>query len=290
MPNHVLGLWYVKVAAVAPKPAAPASDYDVEPPAPPSPAPVRQSAFDGNVERPRPTPHVNPYMESVNQAHAQRQTNTAAAEQAHQQRMAADKARRDQQMQQDMGKVQGVRNRMDEVRTEHVGEMAAMHQRLDNANTAIDEHQTGAPRSQRLNIGADRENVQAARAAAPEMVRQERAAEAARRPQSVSDLERTYKQWGAGDAWRHAGSMGLNQQDVVSPLVDMAGRTTRADNQAFLGQAQSRLRDLQRWSKTPGAARPKSRVSRNQRLRQFSDQHSADKSPLASSYRRWGLR
>jgi hypothetical protein len=230
-------------------------------------------------------------MDIVNESQAKRQSNAAASEQAHQQRMAADKARRDQQMQQDMGKVQGVRKRMDEVRTEHVGEMAAMNQRLDNANTVIDQHQTGAPRSQMLNIGADRENVQAARAAAPEMVRQERAAEAARRPPSVSDLERTYKQWGAGDAWQHAGSMGLNPGSVVSPLVDMAGRTTRADNQAYLSQAQNRRADLERWSRSPTARRPRPKISPNQRLRQYSNEYNADRtSPMAPSYRRWGLR
>jgi hypothetical protein len=279
--SRVLGLWYLKLAADIPKPVAP------------SPAVNAPSNPEGAVKpiAPAPAPHVNPYMESVNQAHAQRQANTASAEQAHQQRMAADKARRDQQMQQDMGKVQDVRNRMDEVRTEHVGEMAAMNQRLDNANTVIDQHQTGAPRSQMLDIGPDRENVQAARAAAPEMVRQERAAEAARRGPSVSDLERTYKQWGAGDAWQHAASMGLNPGDVISPLVDTAGRTTRADNQAYLSQAQNRLADLQRWSRSPTAKRPKPRMSTNARLRQYSDEYSADKThPMASSYRRWGLR
>jgi len=278
MPDNTLGLWYVKVAAD--------TDYDVGAPAP-TQKPVPQSAFNG----PTPAPHANPYMGIVNESQAKRRSNAATSEQAHQQRMAADKARRDQQMQQDMGRVRKVRSDMDQARTEHVGEMAAMNQRLDNANTAIDEQQTGAPRSQRLNIGADRGNVQAARAAAPEMVRQERAAEAARRPPSVSDLERTYKQWGAGDAWQHAGSMGLNPQDVVSPLVDTAGRTTRAANQTYFNQAQNTQRDLERWSRNPTATRPKPMMSPKARLRQYSDVYSADKTrPMASSYRRWGLK
>jgi hypothetical protein len=240
---------------------------------------------------PAPVPHVNPYMDIVNESQAKRQSNAAASEQAHQQRMAADKARRDQQMQQDMGKVKDVRSNVDNARTEHVGEMAAMNQRLDNANAVLDQQQTGAPRSQMLDIGPDRENVQAARAAAPEMVRQERADEAARRPQSVSQLEKTYSRWGAGDAWRHAGSMGLNPGSVVSPLVDMAGRTTRADSQSYLSQAQNRRKDLERWSRSPTARRPKPVVSPNARLQRYHSEYRANKAnPMAANYLRWGLK
>lgn len=255
-----LGLIYAKLAEDSPTP---------DTPAPPDLPPVERTR--GQFLR-----ADNPYANLVPTAGQFRQGRESAVR-ASQQRAAADKARRDAQMQQDMGRVQGVRQRMDDVRTEHVGEMAAMNQRLDNANTAIDQYQTGAPRGQMLDIGPDRANVWAARTAAPEMVRQERADERARRPMSYSQLEDTYRRWGAGDAWNMLGPQ------ATSVLTDMAGQTTVKSRQDYLSQAQNRRRDIMSGRKR--------RAPTNAVLGQFHQQYLRDKQhPMAASYRRWGLR